>query len=55
MVIKCSNSSETLQTAFALRIHNPCIDPTKVEFPMEVEMPESVEYTLEDSELLIAS
>ena len=55
VVIKCSDSSsKIIQTAFTLRIHK-CKDPVSVDFPTEVEMPESVMYTLDDSELPIAS
>ena len=56
VVIKCSKTNgKIIQTAFTLRIHNPCKDPAKVEFPTKVEMPESVTYILDDSELPIAS
>ena len=55
VVIKCSDSSsKIIQTAFTLRIHK-CKDAARVDFPTEVEMPESVRYTLDDSELPIAS
>ena len=55
VVLKCSNSSKTLQTAFMLRIHNPCIDPEHVRVASEVELPDTVSYTLDQPETSIES
>ena len=55
VVVKCSNSSKTLQTAFTLRIHNPCIDPEHVRVASEVELPDTASYILDQPEIPIDS